>query len=250
MLQVQVQLHVLRGFPGGSDSKEFAHNAGDPGLIPGSGRCPGNGMAYPPQYSFLENSMYRGYSPWGCKESGKTEQLTPCLKLLRQFGFKLAVLNQGQFCLPGDIQECLKAFLVFTTGGCWASLAVQWLRLCASIAGGMGSVSGWEVPHAAWYGQKRKQKTKELVDATGSQQIEARDATKHPRMHETSHSSQELSGPKFQNKSEAEKPCFKLILWALQQRNFLPLPGDSRSQEFCMLLSAYYRAAPASFDSS
>ena len=71
------------GFPGGSDGLESAHNAGDPGLIPGSGRCPGNGMAYPPQYSFLENSMYRGYSPWGCKESGKTEQLTPCLKLLR-----------------------------------------------------------------------------------------------------------------------------------------------------------------------
>ena len=29
------------GFPGGSESKEFAHNAGDPGLISGSGRSPG-----------------------------------------------------------------------------------------------------------------------------------------------------------------------------------------------------------------
>ena len=33
------------GFPGGSDRKEFGHKAGDPGLIPGSGRSPGEGMA-------------------------------------------------------------------------------------------------------------------------------------------------------------------------------------------------------------
>ena len=33
------------GFPGGSDSKESACNAGDPGLIPGLGRTPGEGMS-------------------------------------------------------------------------------------------------------------------------------------------------------------------------------------------------------------
>ena len=32
-----------RGFPGGSDSKESTCNAGDPGLIPGSGRSTGQG---------------------------------------------------------------------------------------------------------------------------------------------------------------------------------------------------------------
>ena len=42
------------GFPGGSDSKESACNAGDPGLIPGSGRFPGEGNGYPLQFSFLE----------------------------------------------------------------------------------------------------------------------------------------------------------------------------------------------------
>ena len=46
------------GFPGGSNSKEFACNAGDPGLISGSGRSPeGNGS--PLRYSCLENSMDR-----------------------------------------------------------------------------------------------------------------------------------------------------------------------------------------------
>ena len=33
------------GFPGGSDSKASAYNVGDPGSIPGSGRCPGEEMA-------------------------------------------------------------------------------------------------------------------------------------------------------------------------------------------------------------
>ena len=38
---------VIKDFPGGSDSKEPACNAGDLGLIPGSARSPGEGMAYP-----------------------------------------------------------------------------------------------------------------------------------------------------------------------------------------------------------
>ena len=47
-------------FPGGSDGKESACNAGDPGLIPGLGRSPGEENSYPQQYSCLENSMDRG----------------------------------------------------------------------------------------------------------------------------------------------------------------------------------------------
>ena len=39
-------------FPGSSAGKESACNAGDPGLIPGSGRSPGEGMGYPLQYSW------------------------------------------------------------------------------------------------------------------------------------------------------------------------------------------------------
>ena len=46
-------------FPGGSDSKESACNAGDLGSIPGSGRSPGEGNGNPLQYSSLENSMDR-----------------------------------------------------------------------------------------------------------------------------------------------------------------------------------------------
>ena len=48
------------GFPGGSDGKESACNAGDPGSIPGSGRSPGEVNGNPLQYPCLENPMDRG----------------------------------------------------------------------------------------------------------------------------------------------------------------------------------------------
>ena len=48
------------GFPGSSDSKEYACNAGGPGLIPGSGRSPGEGNGNPLQYSCLKKTMDRG----------------------------------------------------------------------------------------------------------------------------------------------------------------------------------------------
>ena len=40
-------------FPGGSDDKESACSVRDPGLIPGSGRSPGEGNGYPLQDSRL-----------------------------------------------------------------------------------------------------------------------------------------------------------------------------------------------------
>ena len=45
------------GFPRGSDGKESAYNAGDPGSSTGSGKNPEEGNGYPFQYSCLENSM-------------------------------------------------------------------------------------------------------------------------------------------------------------------------------------------------
>ena len=44
-------------FPDSSAGKESTCNAGDLGLIPGLGRCPGEGKGYPFQYSGLENSL-------------------------------------------------------------------------------------------------------------------------------------------------------------------------------------------------
>ena len=52
-------MKITRGFPG-SDGKESACNAGDTGLIPGSGRSPGEENGNPHQYSCLNNPMDRG----------------------------------------------------------------------------------------------------------------------------------------------------------------------------------------------
>ena len=68
-----IQLAIKRNFPGGSDGKESACNAGDSGSIPGSGRSPGEGNGNPLQYYFLQNPMDRGASPWDYKEADMTE---------------------------------------------------------------------------------------------------------------------------------------------------------------------------------
>ena len=57
MLQFIIVLKSEFCFPGSSAGKEAACNEGDPNLIPGLGRSPGEGNNYPLQYSGLENSM-------------------------------------------------------------------------------------------------------------------------------------------------------------------------------------------------
>ena len=70
-------------FLGGSDDKEPACNAAEPGSVPGSGRSPGEENGNPLQYSCLENGqrILVGYSPWGHKESDMTERLALSLAL-------------------------------------------------------------------------------------------------------------------------------------------------------------------------
>ena len=103
-----------QGFPDSSVGKEFACNARDPSLIPGSGRSAREGIGYPLQYSwaslvaqlvknppamqetwvqswvgkipwrrerlptpvFWPGEFHGLYSPWGRKESDTTEQLS------------------------------------------------------------------------------------------------------------------------------------------------------------------------------
>ena len=66
-------LSVTVGFPGGSVVKNQPANAGDKGLIPGSGRSPGEGSGNPLQYSCLGNSMERG--AWQATVHGVTKEL-------------------------------------------------------------------------------------------------------------------------------------------------------------------------------
>ena len=62
-------LYQEEGFPGNSEDKESACNAGDAGFIPEWGRSPGEG---------------KGYNQWGCKKSDMTERLTLSLYFARK----------------------------------------------------------------------------------------------------------------------------------------------------------------------
>ena len=77
------------GFPGGSEVKASAWNAGGRGSIPGSGRSPGEGKWHPtpillPGESHGGRSLV-GYSPWGREELDTTEQLHLTLYYLTLF---------------------------------------------------------------------------------------------------------------------------------------------------------------------
>ena len=67
-------LDYLGGFLDGSVGKESTCNAGDPGLIPGWGRSPGEGNGNPFQYACLENPMDRG--AWWAIVDGVTKSQT------------------------------------------------------------------------------------------------------------------------------------------------------------------------------
>ena len=85
------------GFPGGSDGKQSACNAGDPGSIPRSGGSPREGNGNPLQYSCLGNPMDRG--AWRATVHG-----------VATVGHDLVAKQQYssvwiyQFCLSTDIQ--------------------------------------------------------------------------------------------------------------------------------------------------
>ena len=79
------------GFPSGSDGKESACRAGDPGSIPGSGRSPGRGNGNPLQYSFWR-------IPWA-EEPGRLQSMGSqrvCIEQLSfifHFHFSLKVMS-------------------------------------------------------------------------------------------------------------------------------------------------------------
>ena len=61
------------GFPSGSDGKESACSAGDPGSIPGSGSSPGEGNGNLLRYPCLKNSMDRGAWWTTCHRATKSQ---------------------------------------------------------------------------------------------------------------------------------------------------------------------------------
>ena len=185
------------GFPGSSAGKESTCNAGDPGLISGSGRSTGEGTGYPLQYFWAslvaqlvknlpamretwvrslgcEDPLEKGkithssilawriswtiYSPWGCKASDMTEQLS------LSFSFLIIRNSDGKFLFFCENLLVLltywfkgKCFLViwdlcivsahqdFDLG---TFLLIQWLRICLPMQGHGLALWLRKIPHA------------------------------------------------------------------------------------------------------
>ena len=73
-----IYIYIYTGidFPGSSNGKESAYNAGDPGSVSGLGKSPEEGNCNPLQYSCLENSMDRG--AWWATVRGVAKSQTNC----------------------------------------------------------------------------------------------------------------------------------------------------------------------------
>ena len=79
-MTIYTEISGMKDFLSGSAVKNLPANAGDVGLIPGSGRPPGGGHANPLQYFCLEKpvdrGVWRGCRRWGRKDSDMTEHAT------------------------------------------------------------------------------------------------------------------------------------------------------------------------------
>ena len=92
-------------FPGGSDGKESACNAGDLGLIPGSGRSSKQVNGNPLQCSSLENPRDR--RAWWAAIYGVAQSRTPVKQLSSSsslyLGFPGGLVGKESACNAGDL---------------------------------------------------------------------------------------------------------------------------------------------------
>ena len=118
LLYLHTVKEVRLGFPGGWDSKASAHNVGDPGSIPESGRSPGEGSGTPLQYSCLENSMDGG--AWWATVHGVAKSRTWLSDFSLHFHFqrgKAGVLNPS--CLELELHISLNIIIYKRNPAFW-----------------------------------------------------------------------------------------------------------------------------------
>ena len=116
-----------RGFPGGSLVKNLPADAGDAGnegLIPGSGRSPGGGHGNPLQYPCLENPTDRG--DWRATVHGVAKSRTRLKWLIMDILFR--VLSHTGY------HRLLSRSLCYTVGPCWLSVFHVVACVCSSHA--------------------------------------------------------------------------------------------------------------------
>ena len=138
---------VFLGFPGGSDSKESACNAGDLGSILGLGRSPGGVHGNPLQYPCLENSRsLAGCSPWGHKELDATERPSPEQPWRYLYTWlQVSTTNTTEYkeAQGGLMETDMESSILLDMG---TSLVVQCLGICLPMQGTRVLPLVWEDP--------------------------------------------------------------------------------------------------------
>ena len=119
------------GFPGGSDCKESACNAGDSDLIPGLERSPGEGNGNLLQYSCLENPMDRG--DWWATVHGVAKS-----RIRLMWATNTVTFTRGYLATWGGIFDCHQWVMLVAQRGwrpesllkifqCPGKLPLQWI---------------------------------------------------------------------------------------------------------------------------
>ena len=130
------------GFPGGSEGKASACNAGDPGSIPGWGISPGEGNGNPLQYSCLENPM-DGEASWATVHGvrvAKNRTWPSDFTLGESTCMAFLVVALGITTHTHYLSKSVNMLGTF--------LVIQWLKRCAPKAEGLGSIPGQGIrPH-------------------------------------------------------------------------------------------------------
>ena len=141
LILIYFVINIKHTFPGGSDGKLSAYNAGDPGSIPGLGRSPGEGNGNPFQYSCPGESHGRrslvGYSPWGCEQLDMTERLhvqffSFSIVITKSYGSAFKTnLKSDYFPPPPLLPSKLKATIIFCPDHSKSSLTLVCVLLCS-----------------------------------------------------------------------------------------------------------------------
>ena len=127
--------HLLKDAFGGSDGKESACNCKRPGFNSWVGKIPWEREWYPTPVSLLgefqgQRSLV-GYSPWGCKESDTTEQLTLHFFTI---SIKLSLLKYNTWCVHAKLfQSCLTLHLPFPSPGDLPDPGIKLVSLVSCI---------------------------------------------------------------------------------------------------------------------
>ena len=135
----EYEFTYYQGFPGGSEVKASAWNAGDLGSIPGLGRSPGGGNGTPLQYSCLENPMDGG--AWWAIAHGVAKSQTWLSDFT--FTFHFHALEKAMATHSRVLARRIPGTGSHRVGHDWSDLAVaaataQKILFCVSLEGEPG----------------------------------------------------------------------------------------------------------------